>query len=55
MIRDFDVAKSRPEDVVRDSLDGIEQGAIEITVDDSTRQVKKALSDGVYLTDPMAR
>jgi NAD(P)-dependent dehydrogenase (short-subunit alcohol dehydrogenase family) len=55
MIRDFEVPKARPEDVVRDSLDEIEQGAIEITVDDSTRQVKKALSDGVYLMDPMAR
>lgn len=55
MIRSFDVPKARPEDVVRDSLDEIEQGSVEITVDDSTRQVKKALSDGVYLMDPMAR
>ena len=53
MIRSFDVPKARPEDVVRDSLDAVEEGAVEITVDETTRQVKKALSEGVYLMDAM--
>ena len=54
MIRDFDVPKAKPEDVVSQSLDAIEQGVPEVSVDEGTRQVKQALSAGVYLTDPMA-
>ncbi|MFX1680500.1 SDR family oxidoreductase [Mitsuaria sp. CC2] len=54
MIRDFDVPKAKPEDVVSQSLDAIEQGVPEVSVDEGTRQVKQALSAGVYLTDPLA-
>ena len=55
MIRDFDVPKATPEDVVRQALAALEDGAVEVLVDEPTRQVKKGLSDGAYLMDPMAR
>lgn len=54
MIRAFDVPKAKPEDVVRASFDAIERGDLEVAVDEGTRQVKQALSAGVYLADPMA-
>ncbi|MDY0743544.1 SDR family oxidoreductase [Paucibacter sp. R3-3] len=55
MIRAFDVPKARPEDVVRQSFAAIEAGALEVLVDDSTREVHAALSQGVYLKDILGR
>ncbi|WP_343631027.1 SDR family oxidoreductase [Roseateles sp.] len=54
MISAFDVPKSRPEDVVRQTLDAVQAGQVEVSVDESTRQVKQALSAGVYLQDALA-
>jgi NAD(P)-dependent dehydrogenase (short-subunit alcohol dehydrogenase family) len=54
LIRGFDVQKSRPEDVVREAYEAIEAGAQEVLADAPTRQVKDALSKGVYLTDVLA-
>ena len=47
----FDVPKSRPEDVVRTTLDTLEAGASEVLADARTRDVKKGLSadPAVYL------
>ena len=39
-----DSAKSRPADVIRQVLDGIESGANEVLADDMTRQVRAQLS-----------
>jgi len=54
MIRDFDVPKSSPVDVVRQSYAAIEAGELEVRVDEATRQVKAGLSQGVYLGDALA-
>ncbi|MBN3726327.1 SDR family oxidoreductase [Burkholderia sp. Ac-20379] len=54
MIRAFDVPKARPEDVIRLALDAVEAGEEEVLVDEPTRQVKAALSGGVYLKDVLA-
>jgi short-subunit dehydrogenase len=54
MIRQFDVPKARPEDVIRTTLDALEAGEEEVLVDEPTRQVKQALSGGVYLKDVLA-
>jgi short-subunit dehydrogenase len=54
MIRSFDVPKSKPEDVVRQTFDAVEAGLSEVLVDAPTRQVKQALSNGVYLADALA-
>jgi NAD(P)-dependent dehydrogenase (short-subunit alcohol dehydrogenase family) len=53
MIAAFDVPKSRPEDVVRLTLDAVVAGESEVAVDEASRQVKRALSDGVYLKDAL--
>ncbi|KMO68175.1 SDR family oxidoreductase [Mycolicibacterium obuense] len=42
-----DSAKSRPEDVIRQVLDGIESGAAEVLADDMTRQVRAELSASI--------
>lgn len=47
MTEHLSVAKSRPEDVVARTLEGIEAGAEEILADDRARQIKTALA-----TDP---
>jgi NAD(P)-dependent dehydrogenase (short-subunit alcohol dehydrogenase family) len=44
MMAGVDIAKNRPEDVVRVTLDGVEAGLIEVLVDDDTRSVKALLS-----------
>jgi len=49
------VAKSRPEDVVEAALAGLEAGELEVLADGTSRQVKQALSLGVYLRDPELR
>ncbi|WP_186167466.1 SDR family oxidoreductase [Burkholderia gladioli] len=54
MIRQFDVPKARPEDVVRTTLDALEAGEEEVLVDETTRQVKQGLSSGIYLQGPRA-
>jgi NAD(P)-dependent dehydrogenase (short-subunit alcohol dehydrogenase family) len=51
LTRGIDMAKSTPEEVVRQALDALEGGAEEVLADDTTRQVKQGLSahPGVYL------
>ncbi|HEY1104233.1 MAG TPA: SDR family oxidoreductase [Burkholderiaceae bacterium] len=51
LTRDFDMPKSRPDDVVRRALDALEAGAEEVLADPITQQVKQGLSadPGVYL------
>lgn len=51
MVRDFDRPKTTAEDVVRRAYDALAAGAEEVEVDDITREVKAALSHGVYLQD----
>ncbi|HZG18451.1 MAG TPA: SDR family oxidoreductase [Herbaspirillum sp.] len=55
LTRGFDAPKSRPEDVVRQTLDALEAGALEVFVDEVSRQVHQALSSSVYLQDALAR
>ena len=54
MVRALEVPKASPEDVVRQSFAAIEAGQEEVLVDEGTRQVKGALSQGIYLRDVMA-
>ncbi|AJF00145.1 SDR family oxidoreductase [Pandoraea apista] len=54
LTRGFDAEKSAPADVVRQAFEAIEAGEEEVSVDDATRQVKQALSQGIYLLDPAA-
>ncbi|MCI1012896.1 SDR family oxidoreductase [Herbaspirillum sp. C7C2] len=54
LTRGFDAPKSRPEDVVRQTLDALEAGALEVFVDEVSRQVHQALSSSVYLQDALA-
>ncbi|GAB2842183.1 SDR family oxidoreductase [Actinoallomurus bryophytorum] len=44
MMAAYDVDKLDPADVVRAALDGVQAGALEILVDDASRQVKAALA-----------
>ena len=55
MVRGFEAPKTTPQDVVAQSYAAIEAGELEVRVDENTRQVKAALSQGVYLGDPLAR
>ncbi|MCI3208338.1 MULTISPECIES: SDR family oxidoreductase [Pandoraea] len=48
----FDVEKTAPSDVVRQAYAAIEAGELEVSVDEKTRAVKQALTQGVYLIDP---
>jgi hypothetical protein len=43
MVASLDVAKSKPADVVRQVLDGVENGDVEILADDFTRAVRAGL------------
>ncbi|WP_343653537.1 SDR family oxidoreductase [Herbaspirillum sp.] len=54
LTRGFDAPKSRPEDVVRQTLDALEAGALEVFVDEVSRQVHQALASSVYLQDALA-
>ena len=54
MTRGLDIPKARPEDVVRQAFDAIEAGQEEVTTDETTRQVRGGLSQGVYLNDVLA-
>jgi NAD(P)-dependent dehydrogenase (short-subunit alcohol dehydrogenase family) len=50
-----DAAKSSPQDVARQALDGVEEGAFEVLADEVTRNVKSALSaDPVVLYPQLA-
>ncbi|CAM3943476.1 SDR family oxidoreductase [Bordetella muralis] len=54
LVRDFDVPKAKPADVVCRTLDALEAGEEEVTVDEPSLQVKHGLSHGVYLNDMAA-
>jgi short-subunit dehydrogenase len=51
MTNGLTVAKSRPEDVVEAALAGLEAGELEVLADGTSRQIKQALSQGVYLSE----
>ena len=51
MVRALEAPKATPADVVAQSYAAIEAGELEVRVDESTRQVKAGLSQGVYLGD----
>lgn len=57
MARHLTAPKSKPEDVVRQTLAALEAGRDEILADETSRSVKQGLSaePGVYLAPPMAR
>jgi len=44
LIRDFDVPKTSPEDIVKRALDALEAGADEVLADELTQQVKAGLT-----------
>ncbi len=44
LIREFDVQKSSPEDIVKRALDGLEAGADEVLADEMTQHVKAGLT-----------
>jgi short-subunit dehydrogenase len=54
MARHLDAPKSKPEDVVRQTLAALEDGRDEILADEVSRNVKRGLSaePGVYLAPP---
>src|SRR6202453_2741226 len=54
LTKGLDIPKAPPEDVVRQSFDAIEAGQEEVTTDETTRQVRGGLSQGVYLNDVLA-
>jgi NAD(P)-dependent dehydrogenase (short-subunit alcohol dehydrogenase family) len=54
MTRGLDIPKAQPEDVVGQAFDAIEAGQEEVTTDETTRQVRGGLSQGVYLNDVLA-
>lgn len=55
LTRGLEVPKATPADVVRQAFDAIEAGAEEVSTDEFTREVKAALSAGVYLNEPAPR
>ena len=57
MVRHIEAPKSKPEDVVRQTLEALEAGKSEILADEPSRQIKKNLSaePGIYLVPPGAR
>ena len=44
LVRGFEVPKTRPQDIVRRALDGIESGLDEVLADEVTRQVRQGLA-----------
>ena len=44
LVRGFEVPKTRPQDIVRRALDGIESGLDEVLADEVTRQVRQGLT-----------
>jgi NAD(P)-dependent dehydrogenase (short-subunit alcohol dehydrogenase family) len=57
MVRGVDAPKSKPADVVRQTLDALEAGKSEVLADEPSRQIKKYLSadPGPYLVPPGQR
>lgn len=55
MVKDIAAPKNNPIDVAKQILDGIENGAIEVLADDTTRQFKSALSVSVIAKRPPGR
>lgn len=55
LTRGFEAEKLSPAEVVRQAYDAVEAGEDEVSVDDRTREVKQALSQGVYLIDPASQ
>lgn len=55
MVRHITAPKSKPEDVVRQTLEALEAGKSEILADEPSRRIKQNLSaePGVYLLPPM--
>jgi NAD(P)-dependent dehydrogenase (short-subunit alcohol dehydrogenase family) len=49
MVASLDVAKSKPADVVRHVLDGVENGDVEILADDFTRAVRAGLHQPIEI------
>ena len=47
MVASIDAAKSNPADVVRQVLDGVEKGDLEILADDLTRAVRAGLNQPI--------
>jgi NAD(P)-dependent dehydrogenase (short-subunit alcohol dehydrogenase family) len=47
MVASIDAAKSKPADVVRQVLDGVENGDVEILADDLTRAVRAGLDQPI--------
>jgi hypothetical protein len=54
MMAGFDIEKTDPAVIVRQALDGIEAGAIEVVADEATAQVKAALAGDPRLLYPAA-
>lgn len=54
MTNGIELPKVRPEDVARQTLDGVENGLEEVLADDISRTVKTGLSSGIYLA-PLER
>lgn len=54
LTRGLAVPKARPEDVVRQAIEAIENNAEEVFVDESSRQVHGGLSSSIYLKDVIA-
>lgn len=56
MVRYVTGPKSKPEDVVRQTLEALEAGKAEVLADEASRRIKQNLSaePGVYLAAPMA-
>ncbi|MET7495549.1 SDR family oxidoreductase [Streptomyces sp900116325] len=48
-------AKSKPADIAKEALDGIEKGAFEVLADETSRQVKAALSGDIANIYPQLR
>jgi NAD(P)-dependent dehydrogenase (short-subunit alcohol dehydrogenase family) len=56
MVRHVAAPKSKPEDVVRQTLEALQAGRSEVLADEASRRIKQNLSadPGVYLMPPMA-
>ena len=54
LVRELDVPKSTPQEVVARTLDALEAGDEEVAVDEPSRGVRQGLSHGVYLGAPTA-
>ncbi|HEY0207552.1 SDR family oxidoreductase [Acerihabitans sp.] len=55
LVKDFNVPKSSPEDVVHEVYAGLEAGKYEVLADEGTRHIKSTLSleDAIYFNPPL--